>query len=314
MVFVMVWIMMVVVMGRLFGEGSAWDWALDCLFGAVLGVCGLILTYSIMPAMPDGGTDRPIRIAFVSLSVALALFTLLLLLQYHLGHVVDGLSQTMDELMGQLVPVIIGAVLICTVFWLGSLSSTVRNAVLKYLTDNDAVLGADDYEKMEIRKALDSRETDKVEYKSTLRTNLGTKEKDEKIEKMVLKTLVAFMNSRGGTLLIGVADNGRVIGIDEDSFESRDKLNLHLTNLIAEHIGNEFLPFISFRLSDYEGKGVMRVVCRKSNSPVFLKEGKQESFIVRSGPSSVELHGMDTLNYVNNRFKKRKKGKLFKKE
>lgn len=40
------------------------------------------------------------------------------------------------------------------------------------------------------------------------------------MEKAVLKTLVAFLNSKGGTLLIGVADDGTVIGVDEDSFET----------------------------------------------------------------------------------------------
>jgi predicted HTH transcriptional regulator len=123
--------------------------------------------------------------------------------------------------------------------------------------------------------------------------------------------LVAFLNSRGGTLLIGVADDGTIVGIDESKFESRDRVNLHLTNLLATHIGNEFLPFITFRLSDYQGKGIMRVVCRKSDSPVFLKEGKQETFFVRSGSSSIELHGMDTLNYVDNRFKRRINRKMF---
>lgn len=52
------------------------------------------------------------------------------------------------------------------------------------------------------------------------------------MEKAALKTIVAFLNTRGGVLLIGVSDSGEIIGADEASFESRDKMLLHFNNLI----------------------------------------------------------------------------------
>lgn len=121
------------------------------------------------------------------------------------------------------------------------------------------------------------------------------------MEKAVLKTLVAFMNTDGGTLLIGVSDDGSVCGVDLESFENRDKLNLHLTNLISSQIGNGFLPYISFDMVDFDDRSVVRVRCLVSPKPVFLKDGKTEMYFVRSGPSSVELTGMSLINYVNNR-------------
>ena len=59
-------------------------------------------------------------------------------------------------------------------------------------------------------------ENEKIEFKSTLRINLHTKEQDKKVENSVLKTIVAFLNSEGGTLLIGVSDCGEIIGIEKD--------------------------------------------------------------------------------------------------
>ena len=53
------------------------------------------------------------------------------------------------------------------------------------------------------------------------------------MEKAVLKTIVAFLNSDGGNLLIGVADDGAIIGADVASFDNKDKMGLHLSNLIA---------------------------------------------------------------------------------
>ncbi|MDR2698629.1 MAG: putative DNA binding domain-containing protein [Candidatus Methanoplasma sp.] len=326
MIFMAVGLMVLIVLGRFFGESYPVVATANFLFGVVMGLGGLIISYSLMP-VPDLDKKKPLTMIFVSISVALSLFTVLSMIQYYLGLLFDSASasshpviwtkillagldepgQTIGGVMDQLVFVILGALSVSVAFYLSRNSPPVRRAVKKYLEDTAATLDVDEYESIEIRKALANGESEKVEYKSTLRTSLSSGEKEDKIERSVLKTLVAFMNSRGGTLLIGVADDGAVVGIDESSFESRDKLNLHLTNIMAAHIGNEYLPYITFRLSDYQGKGVMRVVCRKSDTPVFLKEGREETFFVRSGPSSVELHGMDTLNYVENRFKKRRR-------
>ena len=57
-----------------------------------------------------------------------------------------------------------------------------------------------------------------VEFKATLRTNLHTGEKDPKMEQAVLKTLAGFLNKEGGTLVIGVADDGSPVGVGADGF------------------------------------------------------------------------------------------------
>lgn len=129
------------------------------------------------------------------------------------------------------------------------------------------------------------------------------------MERAVLKTLVAFLNSKGGTLLIGVSDDGTIQGVDLESFEnSKDKFGLHLNNLITSQIGKEFLPFINYSFVDIDGRPIMRVVCQESDRPVFLTEGKTDTFFVRSGPSTIDLHGMDLLYYANHNF-----GKILKK-
>ena len=307
MIFITMGMMVLVLLGRFFGGEYPASIFVDYLFGAVMGLGGLAAAYSLANTVPDAGRERPVRLIFVSLSVSLSVFALLLMLQYYLGLALGVQTQTSDRMMEQLLLVTLGTLTVSGAFYVCRHSVPVRRAAARYMENSAATLDIDEYERMEIEKALKSGESAKVEFKSTLRTNLETGEKDPRMEKAVLKTLVAFLNSSGGTLLIGIRDDGAVTGIDEQSFESRDKLNLHLTNLIASQIGNEFLPFISFRLSDHDGKGVMRIVCRKSGSPVFLKEGKRETFFVRSGPSSVELHGMDTLNYVDNRFRRRRR-------
>lgn len=313
-IYLMFVLMIMILFGRMSEGGGLLKILTDFLFGAVMGLGGLIVTYSLTRTMPGIREEKPMMTSLISISVAISVFTLIIMLQYYLSDFFRNFQEiaplTIDNVMKQLVFVIIGAVFVSALFYFGKHSALMQSTVTKYLETRVGAMDVEEYESMEIAKALKGGESEKVEYKSTLRTNLSTGEKDPRMEKAVLKTIVAFLNSNGGTLLIGVADDGTVIGVDEESFDNRDKLNLHLTNIIASQIGNEYLPYISFRLSDYEGKGVVRVVCRKSDSPVFLKDGKQETFYVRSGPSSVDLHGMDTLNYVLNRFKMKRKDRL----
>ena len=53
---------------------------------------------------------------------------------------------------------------------------------------------------------------------------------DEIITHAVIKTIAAFLNSDGGTLLIGVTDAGETCGVEHDQFDSTDKFLLFLTD------------------------------------------------------------------------------------
>jgi len=152
-----------------------------------------------------------------------------------------------------------------------------------------------------VRALIEAGESPTVEFKSTLRTNLKSGKKDKAIELAWLKSVTAFMNSEGGTLLVGISDDGGIHGIGADEFENADKCHLHVKNLIHEHIGSEFAGFIQCRLHDMEGKTVVALTCRRADVPVFLKIGKNEDFFVRSGPSSTKLTMSQMVTYLDQR-------------
>ena len=290
----------------------------NILLGVILGLAGIIATYSLLRTMPKVREEKPFLTSFMSVCVGISLYMMMSVVVYYLHVFTDSSPKPTEEIMAEFTIVLVGNILIAVLFYLNKHNNLFKYTVNKYLESNAGTIGIEEYERQEISKAIRAGESETVEYKSTLRTNLATDEKDVRMEKAVLKTIVAFLNTNGGTLLIGIADDGSVVGIDEQSFDNRDKLNLHMTHLIANQIGNEFLKFISFRLSDYraneddEPKGVMRVVCQKSDMPVFLIEGKTETFYVRSGPSSIDLTGTDLLSYASSRFKRLKRSeKLF---
>jgi len=97
------------------------------------------------------------------------------------------------------------------------------------------------------------------------------------------------MNTEGGTLLVGVHDEGSILGIDLDQFPNDDKYLLHFSNLINDKIGKQFIDQIQYAMRIIGDKKILRVDCKPSSVPVFLKNNDQEEFYVRNGPSSVQL-------------------------
>jgi predicted HTH transcriptional regulator len=146
-------------------------------------------------------------------------------------------------------------------------------------------------------------ESEAVEFKSTLRTNLHTGSKDPRMELAVLKTLAGFLNTSGGMLVIGVSDDGSPVGIQVDDFGNEDKMSLHLVNIVKTRMGVQAMTSIHARFDDHDDYRVMVVNCRKSPSPVFLKDHDTERFYIRTGPSTTELSASQTQEYIKQRFK-----------
>jgi hypothetical protein len=153
-----------------------------------------------------------------------------------------------------------------------------------------------------VAELIAAGEGDAIEFKSTLRTNLHTREKDPKIELMVLKTIAGLLNSRGGSLVVGVADDGAAVGLDADGFPNEDKLSLHLVNLLKDRIGGEHAVSIHPRFDDFDGVRVLVVDCEPSRAPVWVTDGTAERFFVRYGPSTQELVGAEANDYIRQRF------------
>ena len=147
-----------------------------------------------------------------------------------------------------------------------------------------------------------------LEFKSTLRWNLKEDRKDRKgVTRTALKSIAAFLNTEGGDLLLGVADDGGVVGIERDQFESDDKFMLHLTQAVRNGLGDRAGTCIDPNVQVVAGRSVCVVSCRRSPEPVFLawkgvtvEEGGD--FYVRSGPGTVKLSLDDAREYVRTRF------------
>ena len=116
------------------------------------------------------------------------------------------------------------------------------------------------------------QETERVELKSIVMDDIK-------------KEIIAFANCDGGTVYVGVADDGTVLGV-----ENADECALQISNMVRDAIKPDVTMFIHYETQDCEGKAVVVVnIQRGTNRPYYLaKKGlRPEGVYVRQGYSSV---------------------------
>jgi hypothetical protein len=170
------------------------------------------------------------------------------------------------------------------------------NAMLQQvhrLSDSDKILAL-----------IRSGESRTLEFKETLSLDIRKGTKESYIENMVLKTIAAFLNSQGGTLLVGITDDGLIKGIrkDMESFfkGNRDDLLKHFKNILRRSIGETFYPIIDYDTVEVEGELVLRVDCLPSDKECFIDSTE---FYVRTNPATDKLEGQKMIEYIRLRFK-----------
>jgi len=146
-------------------------------------------------------------------------------------------------------------------------------------------------------------EGDRVEFKATLRWNLKTDKVDKNLEYVIAKTISAFLNSEGGNLFIGVADDGRPLGLELDyrSFQkrpNRDGFLLKLSSLISRDIGKEFHKFITIDIQEIDTADICRVSVTPADKPAFVKKKGTEEFYIRASAASVPLSLSESHEYI----------------
>ena len=297
------------------GESNILGALSHVMIGVLLGSIGIIVAYMSLGKMPGFAKEKPLLIAIESFSFGVAVAAIWSIVEFQLDSLIGYPTDVPERVdaIWRLTWISVGSLVVSLLFMADLRYGIIRGGVTKFLGENSKIIGIEEDFEEETEKLILGGESYNVEFKSTIRTNLQTGEKDKRMEKAVLKSIVAFLNSDGGDLLVGIADDGEKIGVDIESFDNPDKMNLHISNLLSSQIGDEFIPFIKYRQLNYGKREdgtdriVIRFTCEPTSTPAFLKDGKVEIFFVRSGPSSVELTGNDLIKYVDNRRKKMKR-------
>jgi hypothetical protein len=155
-------------------------------------------------------------------------------------------------------------------------------------------------------------ESDELEFKSSIRWDYRHECPSKKLEEVILKSVAAFANGQGGTLLIGVSNDGTVLGLERDyaalGGADRDRFELHLRNILNHCFGVSFVTNrLRLNFPAANGTEICQIDVSPAQNPVIVKltdkNGQAiERFYVRSGNASPELPLSEMNAYIRERF------------
>lgn len=148
-----------------------------------------------------------------------------------------------------------------------------------------------------------------LEFKSSFRWDLEQSRVNRNLEAVVLKTLAGFLNSgQGGTLLIGVGDDGSIIGLEKD-YQSLKKPNQDgfeqaIMTAISANLGADLCGFVHVLFHVIDQKDICRLIIGPAHRPVFLSQSGTPKLFVRTGGATRDLNIQEALEFVPVRWKK----------
>jgi len=168
----------------------------------------------------------------------------------------------------------------------------------------------------EIVQLINGGESERVEFKSSLRYDYRQEKENKALEDVIIKSIAAFSNAKGGTLFIGVDDDRNILGLEKDFGTLKkndvDYFELHLRKLIKNQFGINFSNHrLIVQFPEIENKTICVIQITTAKKPVYVKvKNKQgqmtEKFYVRNGNSSQEITSLKEMEeYIRNRFGKR---------
>lgn len=191
-----------------------------------------------------------------------------------------------------------------------TVATSIRKKLVRMREASDILPDAD-----RVRNFLSTGESKTIEFKESFSLDVKkqTQKKESCIEESSLKTLVAFLNTEGGVLLVGVSDDRQIRGVDVEiekfHEKSIDNFLLYFKNRLRDRIGAKFYPFITdYRMVKLEDEHILLVECKASQTPCFLigeigEKGKDSYFYVRTGPATEKLEGPKLIDYVKHHFR-----------
>lgn len=160
----------------------------------------------------------------------------------------------------------------------------------------------------QIAAFLAAGESATVEFKSSARWDRKENRPNKVLEQVIVKTIAAFLNSEGGTLLIGVDDGRKPVGLVDDyktlgKRQDRDGYENWLTTLLLDSLGKETSLLIRTKFCELGGCDVCMVEASSSPKPAYLKEANAENLYIRTGNSTRLLTSREAVEYVKQHWK-----------
>ena len=153
------------------------------------------------------------------------------------------------------------------------------------------------------------RETKHVEFKQTARWDVNLGRKNKLMEEIIAKTVAGFLNAQGGTLLIGVDDDGNPIGLDRDyacvTPPTADGFVNWLDTMLQNALGHGGAHRVRVRIEEIKGSEVCRLDVPVSSKPIWTKfKGRGAVLFERRNNSTREVPSEEVAPFLTDRFEK----------
>ena len=147
-------------------------------------------------------------------------------------------------------------------------------------------------------------ENNTTEFKSSYRRDVRQQQLNDALKFQIIKTIAAFLNSEGGKLYVGVADDGTIPGIENDinAFPKwLDGLLLDIDNLTKTHFSTAY-ALIKAKVENIENKQILIFDVKASKQPVYFTYQGKEEFYIRKTAGSLSLTIGEANNYIRDHF------------
>ena len=145
-----------------------------------------------------------------------------------------------------------------------------------------------------------------VEFKSSILWDYRQEKINKNLSIPIIKNCAAFMNTAGGTLLVGINDDGHILGLDADygvmKKSNPDGFELIFNNAFSKMIGAEFRQFVQLSFPEIEEKTICLIAVQPTTSPVYFYHRDKEEFYIRAGNASQPLSVSKATAYIQDRF------------
>jgi hypothetical protein len=175
------------------------------------------------------------------------------------------------------------------------------NSIFNELKKRIDLKHKEDKQEDKVKELIISGENEVLEIKSTLRFDIKEGIVNKKLEYVIAKTVSAFLNTEGGTLIIGVDDDGNTLGLEKDiqtlTKQNIDEFELHLRQVVKKYLSDYFEKYIKVTFPKVDEKEICLIQISKSGKPVFITSEGNESFFVRNGNSSIPKNRQGQSEY-----------------
>lgn len=160
--------------------------------------------------------------------------------------------------------------------------------------------------KLSILDLILSGEGQNLELKQTFRWDVKEKNLNKGLEKITMKTIAGFLNSEGGKIILGVADDKSIFGLNQDyqtlARKNRDGFENHFSQEFNNVIGARFRKFIKLSFEIIDNKDICLIEAYPASEPVYININNAEEFYIRTGNITSALPVSKIADYVKSRW------------